>query len=73
MSQQIKDPVLCLQQLGLLLWRWGIWELPHAVGMAKKNRPLLVAIKILENIINIIFSIATELYRDYITSFIDHC
>ena len=43
MVQQVKDPVLSLQQLGLQLWHgFNAWarKLPHAKGMTKKRKRL---------------------------------
>ena len=38
--QQVKGPALSLQQFGSLLWRSSLaWELPHAEGVAKKQKP----------------------------------
>ena len=41
MAQRVKDLVLSLQQLELLLWHRFqslAWELPHALGVAKKKK-----------------------------------
>ena len=40
MAQQVKDPVLSLQQLGSLLWGFQslAWDIPHVLGSDRKKK-----------------------------------
>ena len=63
MAQGVKDLELSLQRLGLFLWHgFDLWELLHAVGVAKKKSQK-TRTKFLENHLFIITEYLLDAYK----------